>query len=141
MSQVLCFDYGAKRTGVAVGHSVTGTASALTTLTSAKNGPDWTAIGKLIAEWTPDRLVVGLPLQMDGSDNDITPRVRRFIRQLEGRFGIPVSPWEERLTSREANTQFRQLRLSGGARRKDAERLDAAAARLILEDWLAANSR
>lgn len=123
---LLGFDFGRKRTGVAVGQMITRSASALVTLHSRDGRPDWSGIGELIAQWQPDALVVGVPLHMDGSEQDMTRAARRFCRQLEGRFHLPVFEAEERLTSYAAEH---------GAGQHPGE-IDKLAAQLILQDWL-----
>ena len=123
---LLGFDYGRQRIGVATGQTVTGTATALTTLESRDGRPDWDAIAELIGEWRPDALVVGLPLHADGSDAGITSSARRFMRQLEGRFRLPVHAMDERLSSHAA-AALEQPRHGD---------IDAGAARIILQDWL-----
>ncbi len=128
---LLGFDYGTVRIGVAVGQTVTGTAKPLTTLPCHNGQPDWIAIGKLIDEWQPQRLVVGLPLHMDASEQDMTERARRFGNQLKGRYNLPVEMADERLTSREAEAE---LEARGG--KFDKAGIDALAAALILQSWL-----
>jgi putative Holliday junction resolvase len=128
------FDYGTRKIGVAVGQTVTGTASALETLLSVKNQPDWIRIGQLIKEWKPDALIVGLPLNLDDSSTDATEGALRFSRQLEGRYHLPVHLADERFTSAEARTRL-------GPREKEIERYDAVAAKLILETWLSEQPR
>ena len=132
MSQTLLgFDYGTRRIGVAVGQDITRTVTPLITLHSQNNKPDWDAIGKLITEWQPDRLVVGLPLHLDGSSQALTERVQRFGNQLKGRYNLPVEMVDERLTSHEAETE---LATRGGKTAKAD--IDALAAALILQSWL-----
>lgn len=121
---VMGFDFGTTRIGVAVGQRVTGTATALATLAARDGVPDWEAISKLVTEWQPARFVVGLPLNMDGTESEMSARARRFSRKLQGRFHIPTETMDERLSSREA----REL-----AERNES--IDAVAARLILESW------
>lgn len=129
MPTLLGFDYGPAKIGIAVGQTQTGTASPLTTFRAVQQRPDWDRIAAVIAEWRPDALVVGLPYNMDDTEADPAPRARRFARQLEGRFRLPVHLADERLTSREARN-----RLSRPPKR--IEELDAMAAALILETWL-----
>ncbi len=129
MGTLLGFDYGTAKIGIAVGQTVTGTATPLQTLRAVDQRPDWEAIGRLIGHWQPDALVVGLPCDMDDSETDITPRARRFARQLEGRYRLPVHMMDERLTSMEAQRLV-------GYRPRRIEDLDAIAAKLILETWL-----
>jgi len=125
---VLGFDYGKVRTGIAVGQSVTGTATALTTLNSRNLKPDWEGISALIHEWQPDALVVGIPVHMDGTEQEMTTAARKFGRQLNGRFQLPVFEAEERLSSMEAEQYLVDSR--------DKAAIDKEAARLILQSWL-----
>jgi putative holliday junction resolvase len=118
----LSFDFGSKRVGVASGNALTGTATPLTTI-AAEGDARFDAIARLIREWQPDALVVGVPYHPDGAPHDNTRRTQRFARQLAGRFGLPVHEVDERYTTTEAHAL-------GAA---DA---DAAAAALILEQYL-----
>lgn len=137
MSSYLAFDYGKRRIGVAVGQTITGTASALDTLWCKKLGvPPWLEIESLIKQWQPVGLVVGLPLTMDGEEQAITHLARGFADGL-GRFNKPVFTSDERLSSREAGAAFKQARQQGQAKRQQAKNLDSQAARVILERWLA----
>jgi putative Holliday junction resolvase len=126
---LLGFDFGSRRIGVAVGQRITGTASALTTLAARDGQPDWNQISKLLETWQPQALVVGQPLQLDGSRSDITAAAERFARRLEGRFRLPVYLCDERLSSHAAEhwSDTRNAHRGG---------LDAAAAQIILQDWL-----
>lgn len=132
---LLGFDFGTKRIGVAIGQTVTGSVSALTTLTARNGQPDWQAISQLIAEWQPDLLIVGLPLNMDGTDTRITPTVRRFGNQLKGRYNLPVAMVDERLSSVEARSR---LHADESLRHKrfDREQVDQIAAQVIVQSWL-----
>ena len=118
----LSFDFGTRRTGVATGNTLLGRAQPLKTL-AAEGDARFAAIAKLIAEWQPDALVVGVPFHPDGAAHENTQRARRFARQLHGRFRLPVHEVDERYTTTEA--------LSSGA--ADA---DAAAAAIILDQFL-----
>jgi putative Holliday junction resolvase len=118
----LSFDFSLRRVGVASGNSLTGTATPLATLVQDGRAR-FDAIGKLVAEWQPAALVVGVPRHPDGAPHDNTRRAERFARQLAGRFGLPVHEVDERYTTTEAQA------LGAG----DA---DAAAAALILEQFL-----
>ncbi len=129
MSTLLGFDYGTRKIGVAVGQTLTGTANPLQTLQLVNHKPDWARIAQLIEEWQPDALVVGLPLDVDGSETDATEPARRFSRQLEGRFHLKVHLADERFTSFEARDRL-------GHKAKRWEDYDAVAAKLILETWL-----
>ena len=123
---LLGFDYGRKRIGVAVGQQVTQSATALTTVIARDGKPDWQAITRLIEEWKPDALVVGIPYHMDGSAQDMTQAARRFCRQLEGRYRLPVYEADERLSS-----YIVESSQSG-----TGHELDPLAAQVILQDWL-----
>jgi putative Holliday junction resolvase len=117
----LSFDFSLRRVGVACGSTLTRTATALTTVTQ-EGDARFAAIARLIAEWQPDALVVGVPRHPDGAPHDNTQRAQRFARQLAGRFGLPVHEVDERYTTTEA-------------RSNDARDTDAAAAALILEQY------
>lgn len=132
----LGFDFGTRRIGVAVGSRRLGSARALATL-ACREGPDWDAIGKLVREWQPEALVVGVPLTMDGQPQAATQGARRFMQQLQQRFGLPVHGADERMSSMEAQSQLRARRASGQRRRRlrDTD-IDSTAAKLILEHWL-----
>lgn len=135
---LLGFDFGLARIGVATGELETGLANALATVVGEANAARFAAISRLIEEWRPVALVVGLPRPLDGEgDHALAPRCRRFANQLRGRFGLPVLFADERLSSLEAERDMREA----GARRWQArkEKLDAAAARLILQHFLDAH--
>jgi len=129
MGTLLGFDYGPRKIGVAVGQTVTNTATPLTTLRARKDQPDWASIARLIEAWRPEALVVGLPFDLDDQEAQVAPQARRFARRLHGRFRLPVHLADERLTSREARQQ-------AGKHIRKVEELDAVAAKLILETWL-----
>jgi putative Holliday junction resolvase len=131
---LLAFDYGTSFIGVAVGQSVTGTATPLAALKANDGVPDWNRIEALIAEWRPHRLLVGLPLNMDGSESPMSARARKFANRLHGRFGLPVATWDERLSSFEARGEL----LARGQRAFRGAGVDSLSARLILESWFAA---
>ncbi len=128
-SVLLGFDYGTRRIGVAVGETVTGRARPLGLVPVHRNRPDWTVVTRLIDEWRPGRLVVGLPLTLDGEEQPASDGARRFGRQLEGRYRLPVELVDERLTTRAAREE-----LAGAGRWRDPA--DPVAAQLILEGWL-----
>jgi putative holliday junction resolvase len=127
---VLAFDFGLRHIGVAAGQTVTGTASPVTTLRAVQGRPDWRAVGKLVSSWTPLRLLVGLPLNMDGSDSEMSQRAAAFAEKLERRTGVPVTLVDERLTTREARERLRNAR----GRRTGTGHAQAAV--LIAETWL-----
>jgi putative Holliday junction resolvase len=132
---ILGFDFGSRRIGVAIGQTATYTASALETVRHGKS-PDWPAIDRLVSEWGPTILLVGLPLGADGEETDMSMAARRFGATLHERYTLEVAFADERLTSQAAASRFIELRASGNLRRKDAGQLDAVAARMILENWL-----
>ncbi|GAB4194113.1 MAG: Holliday junction resolvase RuvX [Wenzhouxiangellaceae bacterium] len=133
---VLSFDHGLSRTGVAIGESLTGTARPLLTLRCQQGQPDWQQLDRLIGEWRPQLLLVGLPLALDGSRTPRTRACRRFAAQLGERYSLPVELHDERLSSHEANSRFIDARRNGHARRRDGGKLDAVAACVIFESWL-----
>ncbi len=130
----LCFDFGTKRIGIAVGQELTRTATALVTLNSPDGGPDWTNISRLIEEWQPDALVVGLPLYLDGNESESSRLARRFGNRLAGRYNLPVFTADERLSSSEAEA------ILAGQGRFDKADIDKLAAQLILQSWLEAQT-
>jgi len=132
---LLAFDFGHRRIGVAVGQTLTGSANVLAVVSVAAE-PDWQTISGIMSEWRPVAVVVGLPLAADGGETGMSEDARRFGRQLEDRYGIPVLYEDERLTSFSAEQRFVDARARGGMRRKDAALKDAMAAQIILENWL-----
>ena len=94
---MLAFDFGLRQIGVAVGNRETGTSQPLTTLRARDGIPDWAQVGTLLAEWQPGQLIVGQPLNMDGSESELSRLASKFGRRLEGRFGLPVQYMDERL--------------------------------------------
>lgn len=135
---VLAFDYGTKSMGVAYGQSLTGTANELAPLPAREGIPNWETVAKLLQEWQPQQLLVGLPLNMDDSDSELAQRARKFANRLHGRFGLPVSLFDERLSTREAKEQ---ARLRGHRGNYAQSPVDSIAARLILESYFASHSQ
>jgi putative Holliday junction resolvase len=130
----LGFDFGTKKIGTAVGQTITFTASPLQTIRSINQNPNWDMISKLIQEWRPTGLVVGISKQADGSDNPVTPRMLKFCRQLEGRYQLPVFQQDETLSTFEAKQLlFDEVSVSAS---KLWEVQDQLAAQLILQSWL-----
>jgi putative Holliday junction resolvase len=134
---ILAFDFGLKRIGVALGERLLGQARPLTTIDAAANDLRFAAISKLIAQWQPARLVVGLPKSLDGSEHAMTARARRFAHQLEGRYALPVTLIDERLSSVEAEARLGAAGLTWQARKGT---VDAVAAQIILQDYLDATA-
>ncbi|MCQ8228920.1 Holliday junction resolvase RuvX [Pantoea trifolii] len=129
---LLGFDFGTKSIGVAVGQQLTGTARALTALKAQDGTPDWKLIEKLLKEWQPDYVVVGLPLNMDGTEQELTARARKFANRLHGRFGVRVEMQDERLSTVEARADLFER---GGFRALQKGQVDSQSAVIILEDW------
>lgn len=132
---ILAFDYGTRRIGVATGNTVTRTASALTTL-ECSGGLPWRAIARLIDEYRPAQLLVGVPYNMDGTPTAHTAATRSFARELHARHAIAVALVDERLSSREAEAQLREARAGGLKRgRVTHADVDMTAAKILLERW------
>ncbi|UTM57769.1 Holliday junction resolvase RuvX [Photobacterium sp. CCB-ST2H9] len=130
---VLAFDYGVKSIGAAIGQELTGTANPLAALKANDGIPSWEAIEKLLKEWQPDLVVVGLPLDVYGEELDsITPRARKFANRLHGRFGCQVELHDERLSTVEARSD---LFARGGYRSLSKGNVDSQSAVVILESW------
>jgi len=132
---VLGFDFGTRSIGVAVGQTLTRSASELPTVRARDGIPDWQQLSALIEAWQPQLLVVGLPVNMDDSEMEMTRRARKFGNRLHGRFRLPVLFAEERLTTREAKTIAHAAGHQGNYRDQP---VDSIAARLILEGWMSA---
>ena len=132
---LLGFDFGTKRIGIAIAQEIIGTANPLKTITAIKHKPDWDSISKIIKEWQPDLLVVGLPLHMDGSEQPMTQAARRFSNQLNGRYQIPVALMDERLSSNEAESILNEQTGSF----QDKAQIDMISAQLILQSWMSLN--
>ena len=129
---VLAFDFGEKRIGVATGETLLGSAHPLTVIHAESNDDRFAVIGKLIAEWQPEHLVVGLPTHADGTPHEMTRLATKFGERLVRRFNLPVSYADERLTSLNAEARLRET----GRNSKSAKPLlDAVAAQLILQTW------
>jgi putative Holliday junction resolvase len=133
---VIGFDFGARRIGVAVGNLLSRSARALEVVANGEAGPDWVRLDALLREWRPDRVLVGLPLMLDDSEQRNSRAARTFAEQLGQRYRVPAILVDERHSSQEAAQRFAALRASGKARRKHAAALDALAAEIIVERWL-----
>ncbi len=130
---LLGFDYGLRHIGVAVGQTVTKTAKPICALKAHNEIPPWDQIAEIIREWQPDALIVGLPLNMDGTEQPITQKTRKFAKQLNKRFKLPVHFSDERLTTIEAKEQLFAKR---GYRGLKKSAIDAVSAQIILESWI-----
>lgn len=129
----LGFDFGYKRIGVAVGQRLTCSASPLTTLDAKMGVPDWNVVQKIIAQWSPQALIVGLPTCIDDSALYTTSAAKRFAKQLRKQFALPVHLVDERLSTVEARGQLFE---QGGYRKIKKTEVDSIAACIILEQWL-----
>jgi putative Holliday junction resolvase len=130
---LLGFDFGMKRIGVAVGQTVTKTARSLTTLNSSQGVPPRDKLHKLIKTWQPSVLIVGIPLNMDGTEQPLTKAARQFINLLEQQFNLPVYGIDERLSTQDARER---LFNEGGYKALKNGQVDGVAAQLILQNWL-----
>jgi putative holliday junction resolvase len=133
---LLGFDVGARRIGVAVGNTVTGSAREVGVLDVHAAGPDWPRLDRWMQDWRPDALVVGDPATLDGGDQPARQRARAFARALGKRYALPVQQVDEQSSSVEAAQRFARGRAAGARRRSQAAQLDALAAVVILERWL-----
>lgn len=134
---VLAFDFGTRRIGIAVGNTLTNSARDLTTIDEPRDEPRWAAIARLITEWQPQMLVVGLPVHADGTPHAMTARATAFAQRLRATFALPVETADERHTTQSAQDE---ICAAGGGRSLRATR-DAVAARLILQGWLDERAR
>jgi len=135
---VLGFDVGSRRIGVAVGSAFGHGARALAVIDVHGEQIDWQAIDRLHKEWRPDGMIVGDPMTLDGGDQPARVRAHAFARELRGRYRVPVVLVDERASSIEAAQRFAVDRAEGRRKRRDAAALDAVAAAVIVERWLAA---
>lgn len=134
---IFAFDFGTRRIGIASGDTLTRTAHGLTTL-DCTPGPPWATIAKLIGEYRPAQLVVGVPYNMDGTPTLLTEAARGFACELQDRFGIAACLVDERLSSREAEAALRHARSTGLKRRRLTHAdVDMTAAKIVMERWFA----
>lgn len=131
---IIGVDYGLRQTGLALLHMSVGIVTPLTVLRAKNNKPDWQSFEKIIREWQPEHCIIGLPLNMDGSDSPMCDRARKFARQIEGRFQLSYELHDERLTSFEAKQQMCE---SNSGQNYHDNPADSLAAQLILQQWLA----
>jgi putative Holliday junction resolvase len=128
----MAFDFGTRRIGVASGQEMLGTGRAVAMLPARDGVPEWVRIEALLKEWQPDLVLVGLPLNMDDTENDMCARARKFGKRLHGRLHVAVEMVDERLTSFEAKGE---VMAEGGSRDYGQHGVDDRAAVLILETW------
>ena len=131
-STAMCFDFGEQRIGIAVGEHLLATANPLTTIDNESNEIRFQIISELIKEWQPKLLVVGLPLNVDGTEHAVTQLCKKFARRLNGRFNIPVVLVDERYSSVEASSLLNQTAIKGRAQKAI---LDQVAAQTILQSY------
>lgn len=136
---LIAFDYGKRRIGAAVGQAVTASASALGAAANGPAGPDWVALDAWVRDWQPEQLVVGLPLHADGSPSAMSDEAAQFAAALAERYALPVDTVDERYSSLEAGERLRAQRAAGLRGRVRKAEVDALAAVLIAERWLAGN--
>ena len=130
---IIGFDFGKKYIGVAVGQEITGSASPLGSIKANDGIPHWDSLTSYLTEWQPDLIVVGLPLNMDGSEQQLTRDAKKFGNRIAGRFGLKVEFQDERLTTADAKEQ---LFSRGGYKNLKKDNIDAESARLIIESFL-----
>ncbi|WP_017446258.1 Holliday junction resolvase RuvX [Gayadomonas joobiniege] len=126
---IMAFDFGLKSTGVAIGQELSYSTRSLNALKMQDGIPDWQMLEQRLNEWQPDLLIVGLPLNMDGTEQEITQRARKFANRLHGRFGYPVETWDERLTTVDAKAYLFEV---GGYRNLSKDKIDSKSAEIIL---------
>ncbi len=129
---VLAFDFGEKRIGVAMGETLLKAAHPVSTVIAETNDAKFAQIANIIHEWRPSLLVVGLPMHMDGTEHNLTHLAKKFAQRLEGRFNLPVTMVDERLTSVEAAERLQAAGIKGA---KQKNLLDAVAAQSILQSY------
>ena len=134
---LLGFDFGTKSIGVATGQMITATAQPINAIKAYDGIPNWDIVEKVIKEWQPDLVVVGLPLNMDGSEQAITQRAKTFANRLNGRFGVKTTLQDERLTTASAKEFIFER---GGYKALDKGKVDSVSAALILESWMESNA-
>ena len=132
IQSLMSFDFGTKRMGLATGQRLTASAKGLCCINAKDGKPDWDALDKLVAEWQPDAFVVGLPLNMDGSESDMSRRANKFSNRLHGRYGKPSFTVDERLSTFEAK---QEAKAAGHKGHYKSDPVDEAAAEIILRSW------
>ncbi len=130
---LLAFDFGMKRIGVAVGQTFTRTANPLVILNAQQGIPNWQQVADLIKSWCPHALIVGIPLNMDGTPQPLSKAAQNFAKNLQERYHLPVYEVDERLSTKAARDEvFTQ----GGYRALQKKSIDSVAAQIILMDWM-----
>lgn len=129
---LIAFDFGTRSIGTAVGQRITGTARPLAALKAQEGTPDWNLIERLLKEWQPEAVIVGLPLNMDGTEQLLTAKARKFANRIHGRFGVKIILHDERLSTVEARAGLFE---QGGFRALNKGKIDSASAVVILESF------
>lgn len=131
-NSIMAFDYGLRQIGVAIGNNLLGTSQPLKILAAKEGIPNWEQLEALVDEWQPQLLIVGDPINMDGSESELSARAQKFSRRLHGRLGLPVELMDERLTSFEAKQAASEQGHRGNYKEQP---IDSMAAELILQSW------
>lgn len=135
---IIAFDYGTKNIGVAIGQKITGTATTVLDTIKVINGiPNWQKIKKILQEWNPYIAIIGLPLNMNGTEQKISIMARKFANKLNKKYKIKIEMHDERLTTMEAKNK---LFLIGGIRYLNKKKIDSTSASFILESWMRLNN-
>ena len=129
---IMGFDFGSKSIGIAIGQEITGSANPLQSLKARDGIPNWDNLSALVEQWQPDIFIVGLPLNMDGSNQPITFAAKKFANRLSTKYGIPAQTQDERLTTVDAKAQ---LFAQGGYKNLSKGKVDNLSAKLIIESW------
>ena len=137
VSSYLCFDYGLKNIGVALGNTLTKEARPIAILAATNGKPRWEEIEALVTEWQPKALVVGNPIDEDGGPTELSAKAAKFARQLEGRLGLGATLHDERFSSKEAKLRAKESGHKGDFVKQP---IDDLAAAIILESWLNSES-
>ncbi len=132
-NSVVAFDFGMRSIGVAIGQVITSTAAPLAAIKAIDGIPNWEHVANVIGQWQPDALLVGLPLNMDGTEQAITANAKKFANRLQHKFNVPVYLHDERLSTIDAKEKLFEL---GGYKKLTKEKVDSVSACLIYESWL-----
>ncbi len=136
--QILSFDYGTKKIGIAVGQTITKSSSPLTVIYTKENKINWDGILEVVNEWNPELIIIGKPLNMDGTDSDIMNLVNKFYKKISNLTGVKCEFVDERLTSFEARQNFKELMIENNKSIKN-ETVDANAAKILIDNWFNQN--
>ena len=128
--QIIAFDYGEKKIGVAVGQTSTNTSSPLQIIFNKDNKTNWISISSLLDEWKPDLILLGKPLNMDGSDSEIMKKVDKFYKELKSIYDVDIEFVDERLTTFEAREILKD---------EKHDNVDAHAAKILIDNWFDIN--